>query len=410
MSELIDNASHKKQQLKDLIRELHKGHGAEEIRAKVTEALGEVPYGLVVEAEQELLNEGLPHEEIINLCDMHGEAMKGNIDLSGMKPVPPGHPVATFREENRAIEGVVAELRPLLAELDSVTEQASLAGVMSALLPQFHRLMDIDKHYRRKENLLFPFLEKYGITGPPTVMWAKHDQLREQMKAVLDVLAQAEKTTVEEVFTISELVLKPALKGMQEMIFKEEQILFPMCLDRLTDVDWSEIHRQSPEIGFCLIDPKEEWTPEFSPEAGPVSADGGRINLPSGSFSLPELTAALNMLPVDVTFVDKDDTVRFFSQGQERIFDRNRAILGRKVQFCHPPSSVHIVQRILDDFHSGREKRAAFWIQLHGRFIHIEYFALHDPSGVYLGTLEVSQDLTEKRALSGEQRILDYGT
>ena len=410
MSELIDNASHKKQQLKDLIRELHKGHGAEEIRAKVTEALGEVPYGLVVEAEQELLNEGLPHEEIINLCDMHGEAMKGNIDLSGMKPVPPGHPVATFREENRAIEGVVAELRPLLAELDSVTEQASLAGVMSALLPQFHRLMDIDKHYRRKENLLFPFLEKYGITGPPTVMWAKHDQLREQMKAVLDVLAQAEKTTVEEVFTISELVLKPALKGMQEMIFKEEQILFPMCLDRLTDVDWSEIHRQSPEIGFCLIDPKEEWTPEFSPEAGPVSTDGGRINLPSGSFSLPELTAALNMLPVDVTFVDKDDTVRFFSQGQERIFDRNRAILGRKVQFCHPPSSVHIVQRILDDFHSGREKRAAFWIQLHGRFIHIEYFALHDPSGVYLGTLEVSQDLTEKRALSGEQRILDYGT
>ena len=410
MSELIDNASHKKQQLKDLIRELHKGHGAEEIRAKVTEALGEVPYGLVVEAEQELLNEGLPHEEIINLCDMHGEAMKGNIDLSGMKPVPPGHPVATFREENRAIEGVVAELRPLLAELDSVTEQASLAGVMSALLPQFHRLMDIDKHYRRKENLLFPFLEKYGITGPPTVMWAKHDQLREQMKAVLDVLAQAEKTTVEEVFTISELVLKPALKGMQEMIFKEEQILFPMCLDRLTDVDWSEIHRQSPEIGFCLIDPKEEWTPEFSPEAGPVSADGGRINLPSGSFSLPELTAALNMLPVDVTFVDKDDTVRFFSQGQERIFDRNRAILGRKVQFCHPPSSVHIVQRILDDFHSGREKRAAFWIQLHGRFIHIEYFALHDPNGAYLGTLEVSQDLTEKRALSGEQRILDYGT
>ncbi|MBL0174715.1 MAG: DUF438 domain-containing protein [Ignavibacteria bacterium] len=410
MSELIDNASHKKQQLKDLIRELHKGHGAEEIRAKVTEALGEVPYGLVVEAEQELLNEGLPHEEIINLCDMHGEAMKGNIDLSGMKPVPPGHPVATFREENRAIEGVVAELRPLLAELDSVTEQASLAGIMGALLPQFHRLMDIDKHYRRKENLLFPYLEKYGITGPPTVMWAKHDQLREQMKAVLDVLAQAEKTTVEEVFTISELVLKPALKGMQEMIFKEEQILFPMCLDRLTDVDWSEIHRQSPEIGFCLIDPKEEWTPEFSPEAGPVSTDGGRINLPSGSFSLPELTAALNMLPVDVTFVDKDDTVRFFSQGQERIFDRNRAILGRKVQFCHPPSSVHIVQRILDDFHSGREKRAAFWIQLHGRFIHIEYFALHDPSGAYLGTLEVSQDLTEKRALSGEQRILDYGT
>ena len=409
MSELIDNNEHKKQQLKDLIRELHEGHGAEDIREKVKEKLGEVPYGLVVEAEQELMNEGLPHEEVINLCDMHGEAMKGNIDLTGMKPVPPGHPVHTFREENRAIEALADALRPLIAELDNVTEQPVLMDILTRMRPLCNDLMDIDKHYRRKENLLFPYLEKYGVTGPPTVMWAKHDQIREQLKAVLDVLAQAEAISADEVFAISELVLKPAMKGVQEMVFKEEQILFPMCLDRLTDVEWSEIHRQSPEIGFCLIDPKEEWIPESVGTATGVPLDGTRINLPSGSFSLPELTAVLNTLQVDVTFVDKDDTVRFFSQGRERIFDRNRAILGRKVQFCHPPSSVHIVQKILDDFHAGREERAAFWIQLHGRFIHIEYFALRDPNGDFLGTLEVSQDLTEKRALVGEQRILDYG-
>jgi DUF438 domain-containing protein len=335
--------------------------------------------------------------------------MKGNIDLSGMKPVPSGHPVHTFREENHAIEAVADALRPLIAELDNVTEQTILVDILTRMRPLFNDLMDIDKHYRRKENLLFPYLEKYGITGPPTVMWAKHDQIREQLKAVLDVLAQAEAISADEVFTISELVLKPAMKGVQEMVFKEEQILFPMCLDRLTDMEWSEIHRQSPEIGFCLIDPKEEWIPESTGTASAAALDGARINLPSGSFSLPELTAVMNSLQVDVTFVDKDDTVRFFSQGRERIFDRNRAILGRKVQFCHPPSSVHIVQNILDDFHAGREERAAFWIQLHGRFIHIEYFALRDPNGDFLGTLEVSQDLTEKRALVGEQRILDYG-
>ena len=410
MSELIDNNAHNKQQLKELIRELHKGHGAEEIRARVKEKLGEVPYGLVVEVEQELMNEGLPHEEVINLCDMHGEAMKGNIDLSGMKPVPPGHPVHTFREENRAIEEVLGALRPLIAELDNVTEQATLGDILLRMRPLFNKLMDIDTHYRRKENLLFPYLEKYGVTGPPSVMWAKHDQIREQLKAALEMLRHAESISAEEVFTISELVLKPSMKGVQEMVFKEEQILFPMCLDRLTDVEWSEIHRQSPEIGFCLIDPKEEWTPELHDSSPVAPLSGARINFPSGSFSLPELTAVLNSLQVDITFVDRDDTVRFFSQGRDRIFDRNRAILGRKVQFCHPPSSVHIVQRILDDFHAGRQERAAFWIQLHGRFIHIEYFALRDTKGDFLGTLEVSQDLTEKRALVGEQRILDYGT
>jgi len=122
-----------------------------------------------------------------------------------------------------------------------------------------------------------------------------------------------------------------------------------------------------------------------------------------------ELTAILNTIPFDLTFVDKDDTVRYFTQGRERVFDRNRAILGRKVQMCHPPGSVHIVQQILEDFKSGKESRSPFWITLKGRFIQIEYFALRSKHGDYLGTLEVSQDLTEKRALTGEQRLLSYG-
>ncbi len=408
MSELIDNTAHKKETLKDLIRRLHGAADPEEVKARVAEMLGEVPYGLVVEAEQELMNEGLPHEEVINLCDLHGEVLKGSIDLSGMKPVSAGHPVHTFMEENRALEEQAALLRPLLAELDDAADDAAVAGVIDRIRPVFNNLMDVDKHYRRKENLVFPYLENYGVTGPPTVMWAKHDQIREQLKAAFEVLAESGKITADEVFTVSELVLKPVLKGIQEMIYKEEQILFPMCMDRLTDIEWHEVARQSPEIGFCLYDPKDEWKPDIPGDVRPQTASGDRIHLPSGSFLLPQLTAMLNTLPVDLTFVDESDTVRFFTQGRERIFDRNRAILGRKVQFCHPPSSVHIVQRILDDFRSGRQERAAFWIEMRGRFIHIEYFAVRGAEGEYLGTLEVSQDLTEKRALTGEQRILDY--
>ncbi|MBN2354739.1 DUF438 domain-containing protein [candidate division KSB1 bacterium] len=133
-----------------------------------------------------------------------------------------------------------------------------------------------------------------------------------------------------------------------------------------------------------------------------------RTRLSSGSFTPAELTAVLNTLPFDVTFVDKDDVVRYYSEGAECIFPRNRAVLGRKVQVCHPPKSVHIVQKILDDFRSGRESIASFWINMGGKFIHIEYFALRDEKGEYLGTLEVTQDLTQKRQLSGEQRLLSY--
>jgi DUF438 domain-containing protein len=152
----------------------------------------------------------------------------------------------------------------------------------------------------------------------------------------------------------------------------------------------------------------QTWKPEGAAAAATATKEPTRIQLPSGSFTVAELNAVLNTIPFDLTFVDKDDTVRYFTQGRDRIFARSRAILGRKVQNCHPPASVQIVERILEDFRSGRQDRAAFWIPLKGRFIHIEYFALRGAGGEYLGTLEVSQDLTEKKKLEGEQRLLTY--
>jgi DUF438 domain-containing protein len=139
-----------------------------------------------------------------------------------------------------------------------------------------------------------------------------------------------------------------------------------------------------------------------------ATAAGGRVQMPTGSFTLEELIATFSTLPFDMTFVDKDDTVRYFTPGRERIFDRSRAILGRKVQYCHPPKSVHIVNQIVRDFKAGKEDRARFWINMRGRMIYICYYAMRDADGSYLGTLEVTQDLTEARALEGEQRLLAY--
>ncbi len=408
MSELIDNARKRRELLKHMILQLHKGEVPDAIRKQLIRLLGEVPYNDVVEVEQQLISEGLPTEEVLKLCDIHAEVLKGQIDLSESSAAPPGHPAHTFRQENRALEGELALLDKLFATIDQWPPEVDATEIMAQVRVRMNALSDVEKHYQRKENLLFPFLEKHEITGPPTVMWGKHDETRELMKGAIEALQNMPDITAEEARTVTEAVIKPASKSISEMIYKEEEILLPMSLDTLTEAEWLDIYNQSLSIGFCLYDPTDEWRPQIDGDTDATADQEERIQLPSGSFSPTELTAILNTIPFDLTFVDKDDTVRYFTQGRERIFQRNRAILGRKVQMCHPPKSVHIVEKILEDFKSGSQDQAAFWINLGERFVHIEYYALRDGQGGYLGTLEVSQDLTDKRALTGEQRLLSY--
>ena len=409
MSELINNSQSRKDKLKSLILKLHNGETQESVRNELLLSLSRIPYGEVVEVEQELIAEGLPEEEILDLCDAHSSVLEGRVDLSALKPVPDGHPVDVFRKENEEIRNVTNAIFALISDIlhsssESVREQViKLRGL-------YNNLYDVDKHYQRKEYLLFPYLEKLEITGPPKVMWGKHDEIRELIKGSIEVL-HVDNLTREELEAAAEMVLKPAVRSAQEMITKEEEILFPMALDTLNESDWYEISRQSIEIGFCLYDPPVDWRPEWVAEQSinESQKSGSHIQLPSGSFSAEELLAILNTLPVDMTFVDKDDKVKYFSQGAERIFQRNRAILNRDVRHCHPPASAHIVDKIIEDFKTGRENRAPFWINMGGKkMIHIEYFALRNEKGEYLGTLEVSQNVQPYRDLEDEQRILSY--
>ena len=408
MSELIDNASARRKVLKHLILQLHEGAAPDAVKPQLHRLLGRVPYDQVVAVEQELIADGMPVSEILNLCDLHSAAMKGAVDSSQAKTVPPGHPVHTFKKENEALLGELALTEKLFSEIEALPESGNATEPMGQLRVRFSRLADVDKHYSRKENLLFPFLEKKGITGPPTVMWGKDDEVRDMVKGALEALGGASTFTADEARGVVDLVLKHAVEAVKEMIFKEEEILFPMCLDKLADAEWYSIYVQSPEIGFCIYDPTDTWKPSGAVEEYRETVEEKRVQFSSGGLTPKELEVILNTIPFDLTFVGADDTVKYFTQGRERIFARNRAIIGRKVQMCHPPSSVHIVEKILDDFKSGREDSAPFWINLNGKFIHIEYFAVRDENGKYLGTLEVSQDLTEKRALTGQQRLLSY--
>lgn len=408
MSELINNSQSRKDKLKALILKLHHGGAQESVRNELLLSLSQIPYGEVVEVEQELIGEGLPEEEIMNLCDAHSAVLEGRVDLSALKPIPDGHPVDVFRKENQEIRNVVNAISTLIGNMVEQTDSVLTENIIK-LRGLFNNLYDVDKHYQRKEYLLFPYLEKLEITGPPKVMWGKQDEIREQIKGSIDVL-QVETMTREEFKAAAEMVLKPAAKGAWDMITKEEEILFPMALDAITEAQWYEISKQSIEIGFCLYDPQIEWHPEWvvKQSINESQKSGSHIQLPSGSFSAEEIMAILNTLPVDITFVDKDDKVKYFSQSAERIFQRNRAILNRDVRHCHPPASAHIVDKIINDFKTGRESRAPFWINMGGKLIHIEYFALRNEQGDYLGTLEVSHNVQPYRDLTGEQRILSY--
>lgn len=408
MSELINNSTERKKRLKELILKLHKGESQETVRQQLLDSLSQIPYGEVVEVEQELISEGLPAEEVLKLCDAHSSVLEGNIDLSSSKKIPEGHPVDVMINENSALKQVALEIDILLNEI-SVDDDINIESSVLKLRGLFNNLFDVDKLYRRKEYLLFPYLENQGITGPPKVMWGKHDELRDLIKGSIELL-QTPSITREELIASSEIILFPAIKGVVDMTKKEEEILFPMALDKLTESDWYEISKQSLQIGFCLYDPQKEWKPEWAKEdsVNDLNRTGENIQLPSGSFTVEELLAIMNTLPIDMTFVDRDDKVKYFSQGKERIFQRNRAILNRDVRHCHPPASAHIVDKIIEDFKSGKEDQAPFWINTGGKIIHIAYFALRNDKGEYLGTLEVSHDISGYRKLEGDQRILSY--
>ncbi len=410
MSEIINNRQKRVELMKSLIRQLHQGMAEDRVRKQLETLLDEADYNDVFVMEVQLIQEGIPAEVVQDLCDTHTRVLKKHLDLQETPSTVPGHPVHTFIEENKELSRTTMEVRHMVNQIAVMPPESDASEQMHALHQLLNNLMDVEKHYRRKENLLFPYFERNNLPGPPAVMWGKHDEVRELLKTTLDAIQQVPSFTAGEAAAFNQLTVSLVVDAIDEMIYKEEKIMFPTSLDLLTDQDWYDIYTESDEIGYCLYTPQFLWTPE-----GKVSIDAlkkvsheGKVQLPTGHFSVEELVALFTTLPMDITFVDKDDTVRYFSPGKGRIFERTRAVLGRKVQYCHPPKSVHIVNRIVKDFKDGTQERARFWINMGGRLIYIVYYAVRNEQGEYLGTLELTQDLTEVRSLEGERRLLEY--
>jgi uncharacterized protein len=410
MSELIDNRAHRIRTLKTIIRRLHAGEAAETVKEQLRQMVRETDYAEIVAMEQELMAEGMPVEEIKGMCDLHSQVTRDILVQIAPPSLPPGHPIDTFNRENEALREVLTQMRAAMAEVGVLEEGAAPGKPLMAWRQAYNDLMDIEKHYQRKENALFSKLEAHGITGPSKVMWAKDDDVRALLKDLGAALG-VQDATAGEFKLVAATVGQAAVDAVEEMIYKEENILLPMARNTLTEEEWGDIWLASPRYGWCLVTPREGYRPpEKMVKQGLRLGATEDVELPTGTLALKQMIALFNTLPVDITFVDDDDRVAFFSEGPDRVFARSRAIIGRKVQHCHPPKSVDTVERIVGDFRARRQDVAEFWITLHGKFVHIRYFAMRSEEGEYLGTLEVTQDLTRLRALEGERRLLEYDT
>jgi uncharacterized protein len=409
MSEVIDNKANRIRVLRDIIKHLHAGNPPEQVQRQMQEIVRQTDASEIMAMEQELIAEGMPVEEVRAMCDLHSKVTRDVlVQLPIRKAIAPGHPVDTFRRENEALRGVIAAMTQTLAELQSTKEATDAAAILLRFRQSYNELMDIDKHYQRKEHAVFSCLERHGIAGPSKVMWAKDDDVRNLLKRLGECIHSDPHDIEKWKMNLAEAA-NAALKAVQEMIYKEENILLPMSLETLSEDEWAEIWSVSPKYGWCIVEPQQGYTPAVgtTPESMKVPPSGA-LMLPTGNVSLEQLAAVFSTLPLDLTFVGADDRVAFFTEGPDRIFARSKAIIGRKVQHCHPPRSVETVNQILTDFRSGRESVAEFWINFHEKFVHVRYFAVRNSDGAYLGTVELTQDLTPLRALQGERRLLEY--
>ncbi len=432
MSELLKNREIKKEKLKEMLKAIHRGESPETLLERFRDVLKSVSPLEIPLVEQELVKEGIKPTEIARLCDIHVQIFKESVAGAGkFENLPEGHPVKTLFEENSKIIRDAEVLNLYANSLRNARDEKMRKSILENLLTVAKSISQIGPtHYNREELIVFPYLERRGLTAVPTVLWKKHDEIRGKIKKFFKTLERGE---TEEIFRIG----ADLAESLVDMTFRENNILYPTILGIFSEGEWVAIKKQSDEIGYYRVEPGEFESPaepiypyqvnesidfEKLPEHMKRELVEKGVTLVPDTYKIPgpddirlntgfltpeQIDLIFNHLPVDVTFIDEFDRVKYFSSSH-RIFDRTESIIGRPVQLCHPPGSVHIVNKILSAFKSGEKDYAEFWLNFQGRFIFIKYFAVRDEEGNYRGTLEVTQDVTRIRKLEGEKRLVDW--
>ena len=395
------------EQLKAYLRRLGDGEDLEAVRADFVRECGEVEASEIMQAEQELMREGTPLSEVQRLCDVHSALFHGatreeqianaekeveasllrqkaqaeiakrdsysqkdytdkNARAAAMEAVV-GHPLYTFTKENDVLAVLLAKFKDTRDEL---------------LLPA---IRELSIHYAKKGDLLYPVLKvRYGISGPSDVMWTVDDEIRDELGALAKEPEHSEAWNAR---------LDAVLTRAEEMIYKEQNILFPICAVNFTEAEWHGIYHDSKDYDICFGVAQEAWPEaEQTERPEPISEFAGEIVMPGGHMTLEQLTALLNTIPLAITFIDADNINRFFNEGP-KVFKRPGMAIDREVFSCHPPKIEPMVRQIIDDFRNHRRDEVPVWMEKNGRTMLVKYMAVRDKAGKYLGTVEVVQDM-----------------
>ncbi len=395
----------KKEILKNFMKRLQAGEKPENLKDEFKASFEDITSGDIAAAEEELVKEGTPLEEIHKLCHVHLAALKETIEKDS-EIAPPGHPVHTLMAEHTSLLEFADKLFKTATALKKLPDFESANNEMEAVNHLITHFKESEKHYLREENVLFPSLEKHGITGPPKVMWMEHEQIRELKKKLYPLVENARDLAFEDFAQKFEDYARSLQETLSNHFYKENNILFPASLQALAADEWQEVSEQFDQIGYCC------FSPQVAPTTAAVTDDrtetsGGEVIFETGLLPPKVIEAMLNTIPVEITFIDAEDTVRYFSQPEEMLFTRTKAVIGTKVQNCHPQKSLHLVNRILDDFKSGKRNLAEFWIDMKGKKVYIRYFPVRDRNGKYLGCMEVTQDITQIQKIEGQKRLVD---
>lgn len=402
----ISSSDEKVARLKEIILDLHKGTPFQEVKKQFDELIADIEPTEIVAMEEQLVKDGMPVAEVKRLCDLHVGVLRDALDAKDPPHAPAGHPIHTFMAENEVFTDAVGDMDLLIQQLRIDGTLEKLSELKQPLQEALDKLSRVEIHYQREENQLFPYLEKHGYSAPPQVMWGVHNDIRAQLKQTKEAFENQDLETFLEVGM-------DCAHAIVDMVYKENHILFPLSLESLDELEWVDIRKGESDIGYAFAGPAVGWPEtavdsEAAPGADETEKDADQIDLDTGQMTVDQVNLMLKHLPVDITFVNEDNEVRYFSAGKERIFPRSPGIIGRNVQNCHPPKSLDVVNKIVAEFKAGTKDEAGFWIQVQGRLIYIRYFAVRDDEGIFRGTLEVSQDITHIKSIEGERRLLDW--
>lgn len=441
------------EKLKSYLKRLGEGESLEAVRKDFAAEFQGVEASEIMKAEEAILAEGTPITEVQKLCDVHSALFHGTTDYSNKHEKSAalsqvkGHPLQTFTRENEALTKLIDRMKELLHDTDETTGSGSLpvdekqadtgkfpvdekqvdTGNLPQIAAQLLKIREVAVHYAKKGDLLYPHLNaRYGIAGPSAVMWTADDEIRDELGALCKALQKGREAAEQRAtgsFQSSQWDVKwlerlqKVLMRAEEMIYKENHILFPNCAVNFTEEDWMGIYRDAKDYADCLGVHGEVWeeaenwlrkekeakktvfkgTKDSQASEGEEDRAGsnfsdGVIHMPGGHMTIRQLTALLNTIPLEISFIDAEDRNCYFNEGP-KVFKRAQMALGRSVFTCHPPKVETMVRRIIGEFREGTLDRVPVWMDKGGRTMLVTYMAVRDESGEYMGTMELVQDM-----------------